>query len=825
VQAEFRKLIREIGRRGFLENNACMGFYLHGISHSYGEEMDLHSPAYADQANAAAIASGFTGAIHGNPLADAIMDCWTKRMAWWAEAAGSHIGKVAFVNAGNMPGKPYQQDKLAAFSLALGLGERHGNIEEYFYGDVLPDKQGQSYVPGGYVETDWDHPLRRGRYWGDENEQMNHYRMPDGSQPSDEVRALCYRSSFFRAAQLGMNFLWTDAGFVNAAGNADRANVADGDDFLPAWFTLVAGKGPELSPDAICWLRQAWVRLLPSAGNEARPWNNLERLLLQRDIPAAGPVIGAMTVPDLAMDFPYVSVKRRDAPDGPPETSDNEYTARRTDLASGNPHVAFKLHPAFKDSIVRQNQAVQIRVHYLHHRNASFTVRVARGGMNFIDLGSVSGVSPDHGWKTATFTLHPADFPVPGDLLGPGIDFVVRAEGPENLTVRYVRVVRTAEIPLAPVVRGHPQSKTTAAGTAARFWVQAEGPGTLAYRWRKGGKELSDGPKYAGTATAALTIIGVTATDEGEYDVVVSNRVGSTRETISHQAMLTLGAGNSDRVADVQPDGWRPLLDQELSRWEKFIGVPHGSLGLPGLPPESDGMKGTPLGLDHDPLGVFTVVKEEGEPVLRVSGQIYGGLTTKDSFADYHLRLQFRWGDKKWAPRLTQRRDSGILYHAAGPHGAFWNVWKRSIEFQVEETNMGDLYALAGTSAEVPVLPQGRIWRYDPAGRMEKIITADGVPMFTARHRPGAFERPGGGWNTLELIVRGRNAVHVVNGRVVLVARNLAVRGEDGSESPLTRGQIQLQSEGAEAFYRRVELRTITGVPPEYRDQIPADIR
>ena len=41
-----------------------------------------------------------------------------------------------------------------------------------------------------------------------------------GAEPSAEVRALCYRSAFFRAAQLGMNFLWTNVAFIDAAGTA-----------------------------------------------------------------------------------------------------------------------------------------------------------------------------------------------------------------------------------------------------------------------------------------------------------------------------------------------------------------------------------------------------------------------------------------------------------------------------------------------------------------------------------------------------------------------------------------------------------------------------
>jgi hypothetical protein len=38
----------------------------------------------------------------------------------------------------------------------------------------------------------------------------------------------------------------------------------------------------------------------------------------------------------------------------------------------------------------------------------------------------------------------------------------------------------------------------------------------------------------------------------------------------------------------------------------------------------------------------------------------------------------------------------------------------------------------------------------------------------------------------------------------------------DGKEVPLTKGRIQLQSEGAEVFYRNIALRPISKIPDDY---------
>ena len=56
---------------------------------------------------------------------------------------------------------------------------------------------------------------------------------------------------------------------------------------------------------------------------------------------------------------------------------------------------------------------------------------------------------------------------------------------------------------------------------------------------------------------------------------------------------------------------------------------------------------------DHkydDPNKVFTV--KDG--MIRVSGEEFGGLATCGNFADYHLVVEWKWGEQTWAPREGQ---------------------------------------------------------------------------------------------------------------------------------------------------------------------------
>ena len=90
-----------------------------------------------------------------------------------------------------------------------------------------------------------------------------------------------------------------------------------------------------------------------------------------------------------------------------------------------------------------------------------------------------------------------------------------------------------------------------------------------------------------------------------------------------------------------------------------------GDLGGAGAGARRDGRYTEPIGSGRDPLKVFTVAADvDGRPAIRISGEAFGELRTKRSFENYHLKFQFKWGEKKWPPRdrAETPRDSGLLY-------------------------------------------------------------------------------------------------------------------------------------------------------------------
>jgi hypothetical protein len=260
---------------------------------------------------------------------------------------------------------------------------------------------------------------------------------------------------------------------------------------------------------------------------------------------------------------------------------------------------------------------------------------------------------------------------------------------------------------------------------------------------------------------------------------------------------------------------WQSLFSgKDFTGWDTFMATPDSSWDVPGLKRDENGKYLEPVGLNRDPLHVFTVETVDGAPAIHVSGQGFGTMTTQREYGNFHLRLQMKWGEKKWGSKSKAPRDCGLLYFAHGELGFDHKMWPRSIEFQIQEHDIGDLYAIA-TQETVNARQDGRLWRYDPQGT--PTLFEQKPPVGNRCVKLGDPEKPNGEWNTLDLICLGGDSIHVVNGVVVMRLHN-AKRLDGATPAPLASGKISLQTEGAEVFYRNVELQPITAVPAEFAE-------
>ncbi len=265
-------------------------------------------------------------------------------------------------------------------------------------------------------------------------------------------------------------------------------------------------------------------------------------------------------------------------------------------------------------------------------------------------------------------------------------------------------------------------------------------------------------------------------------------------------------------LTDVPPPTgpMRELFNRrDLTGWETWLGYPDPAVTYRDQP------SATPIGRTRATIGDVAVKMIEGAPALWVKGQTWGAIVHDADLRDYHLRLEYRWGDKRWAPRVDKAPNNGLLYHTHGAPGAVFGTWQPSVEFEIMTGSTGMAVAVGRdvrirtTAALDPALVSPPV-RYRMGGTPVEIV--NGTLIWNVENARDA-ERPAGQWNTLDLYVLGDRAVHVVNGVPVMVVEGLATVASDGTRTPLTHGRIQLQSEGAETWFRRVAVQPIDRLP------------
>jgi Domain of Unknown Function (DUF1080) len=265
--------------------------------------------------------------------------------------------------------------------------------------------------------------------------------------------------------------------------------------------------------------------------------------------------------------------------------------------------------------------------------------------------------------------------------------------------------------------------------------------------------------------------------------------------TLTLAAALATAANDHDaKPADAA--GWTPLFNgKNLDGWYTFL-QKHGK--------------------NADPDGVVTI--EEGAIHLYKNTEdksqvVMGYIGTEQEYGDYHLRLQFRWGKKKFEPRYKLKRDAGLYYHVTGPDA----VWPRGLQYQIEQTNVGDLITLFGMELDTTidpktadfVMPAYPAYQDPKDGGKHHVLGGKGIAY--QAHVAGSVENDHD-WNTVEVIARGTEIVHILNGKIVNKGTNVRFidpEKPDAKPVPLTKGRILLEIEAAELWFRNVEIRPL----------------
>lgn len=216
--------------------------------------------------------------------------------------------------------------------------------------------------------------------------------------------------------------------------------------------------------------------------------------------------------------------------------------------------------------------------------------------------------------------------------------------------------------------------------------------------------------------------------------------------------------------------------------------------------------------MHDDPRHVFQV--EDG--TIHVSGEGSGYLATKSEYRDYHLTVEYKWGQRTNGGRYV--RNSGILLHITGPDGGAGGSWPSCIECQLAQGCAGDLIVIrdkddAGetipvqVAAQTELAPDGRRHRWKPGGELKTFPPTRGqlwwskhdwdFKEFLDTRGKDDIESPLHDWTRVECIAAGDRLTILVNGQKVNECQNVFP----------TAGRIALQCEGFEIYFRKFELR------------------
>jgi hypothetical protein len=191
-----------------------------------------------------------------------------------------------------------------------------------------------------------------------------------------------------------------------------------------------------------------------------------------------------------------------------------------------------------------------------------------------------------------------------------------------------------------------------------------------------------------------------------------------------------------------------------------------------------------------------------------------GYLATNQEFENVHIRVEYKWGVKRFPPRSETKRDNGILYGLVGAE----KVWPTCVECQIEEGDVGDYFLVEGTRGIQASHGNGLFgqglgpngWAGAATPRPPKPGATPPEPTGGRMIKDGDFEILDG-WNVVEVIWQGDRSAHIVNGRTVNAASMLQEPDPQnpGKYIPLTRGKIAIEIEFAEIWFRRIEVRPL----------------
>ena len=122
---------------------------------------------------------------------------------------------------------------------------------------------------------------------------------------------------------------------------------------------------------------------------------------------------------------------------------------------------------------------------------------------------------------------------------------------------------------------------------------------------------------------------------------------------------------------------WTNLLDKDLSKWNMYLGyrLKNGYDG--SQPVDEKGQLVEPVGYNINESNVFSVGMAGGEPVLHITGEIYGCVFTKEEFSNFEIvssAFVYYKRCKCWV--ISKNESEGLFEVVKDEHDGVCDLWK-----------------------------------------------------------------------------------------------------------------------------------------------------
>lgn len=394
VEKEYLKFMKAFAETGIPQREDLVAGLFSFISSARGEEMfmrEIDAKLYAEK---------------GGLTPDIFAQWYRRHTDATLDAYKDVEGKLAWQPPAILV--PAYREGIAKYAESIptrGTGLRGTVVDFQDPGLSTSPVWGTTMSPEGHFSVDDEHPtIVENRYRGDENEEYGkgwEWRFGPLS-----YHAYRHRVCSLRALQMRHNHVYVSSDTLKLNPQINQ-------------FVLQSlGRQRADSPDAWAYLCQ-W---LPKDEKKVG-LRNIERWLLQRDVEGSRSVAAEPTTRIMIKSNPQMYQEKV-----------QDMDARRTDLKNGQNSLAFQLDPVFWS----KPQNALVKVTFVDNAKGSWHLETTDENGQTVKSASVTNAS-EGGIKTTTF----GPFMLSAKQGFPGkMDFHVVSEGPGDLTVHMVRVLK-----------------------------------------------------------------------------------------------------------------------------------------------------------------------------------------------------------------------------------------------------------------------------------------------------------------------------------------------------------------------------------------------